>query len=27
MSHEEDGVHCVVCRKENFSLAHDEWMK
>lgn len=24
---EEDGIHCIVCGKDNFALAHDEWMK
>jgi hypothetical protein len=24
MSIKEDGVHCIVCGKDNFSLAHDE---
>ena len=24
---EGDGVHCQVCGKDQFSLAHDEWMR
>ena len=24
MTHQEDGVHCIVCGKDQFSLAHDE---
>ena len=24
---EADGVHCQVCGKDQFSLAHDEWMR
>ena len=29
MSHQEDGVHCIVCGKgqDQFSIAHDEWMR
>ena len=27
MTHQEDGIHCIVCGKDQLSLAHDEWMR